>query len=224
LSSGRFLAEILCLPAFLVIETSKAGYNQAFLKVGRFMPSTIPQPYPSESVGIKSDLDSALAEYFTESGRLLLEVTQASPVLLLFLRHFGCSFCRETLDRVFQIRSTLESRGVRPVFVHLASPERARPYFDYYKLGDVERVSDPDALLYRHPVFALGRQNVWSHFFRPPVVKAWVMGAARSYGIGLVREDGEQMPGVFFLRDGKIANLFRYRTIADRPDYLALAR
>ena len=32
------------------------------------------------------------------------------------------------------------------------------------------------------------------------------------------------MPGVFFLRDASIANFFRYRTIADRPDYLQLIR
>ena len=50
------------------------------------------------------------------------------------------------------------------------------------------------------------------------------MGAIRSYGFGLLREDAHQMPGVFFLREGRIANFFRYRTIADRPDYLALCR
>ena len=68
-------------------------------------------------------------------------------MLLLFLRHFGCSFCRETLDRVSQIRGKLEAKGVRPVFVHLGTPERAKPYFDYYNLSDVERVSNPDATL-----------------------------------------------------------------------------
>jgi len=167
-------------------------------------------------------LADALSAFRTESGRTLVELTQESPVLLLFLRHFGCSFCRETLDRVAQVRATLEARGVRPVFVHLGIPERAKPYFDYYNLGDVERVSDPDATLYRHPAFDLGRTSPFSHFFQPAVVKAWIMGAIRSYGIGMIREDGHQMPGVFFLRDSKIANFFRYRTIADRPDYLSL--
>jgi hypothetical protein len=172
----------------------------------------------------EADLSAVLAEFRTESGRTLREVTEASPVLLVFLRHFGCSFCREALDRAAQVRSKLEAKGVRLVFVHLAMPGRAKPYFDYYKLSDVERVSNPDASLYQHPVFALGRTSIFSHFFRPAVVKAWVMGAFRAYGIGLIREDGEQMPGVFFLRDGKIANFFHYRTIADRPDYLALTR
>jgi len=179
------------------------------------------QPAPAKSAEA-SPLSAVLADFRTESGRTLLELAEASPVLLIFLRHFGCSFCREALDRVAQVRAKIEARGVRPVFVHLGTPERAKPYFDYYQLSDVERVSNPDASLYTRPVFALGRTSPFSHFFQPAVVKAWVMGAARSYGIGLIREDGHQMPGVFLLREGRIANFFCYRTIADRPDYLAL--
>jgi hypothetical protein len=170
------------------------------------------------------ELPTVLVEYRTETGRTLFDLTQESPVLLLFLRHFGCSFCRETMDRISKMRDKLAEKNVRPVFVHLGTPERGKPYFDYYNLSDVERVSNPDASLYRHPVFALGRSNPLSHFFQPAVVKAWLMGGIRSYGIGLIREDGEQMPGVFFIKDGRIANFYRYRTIADQPDYLALIK
>ena len=156
---------------------------------------------------IRSSSQTALAEvldgYRTESGRTLLELTEESPVLLVFLRHFGCSFCRETLDRIAQVRGKLADKGVRPVFVHLATPERAKPYFDYYNLTDVERVSNPDASLYRNRLFGLGRTNPFSHFFRPAVVKAWVTGAIRSYGIGLIKEDGEQMPGSFICGTGR---------------------
>jgi hypothetical protein len=185
----------------------------------RAVPEDLDNPTrPSEKIA----LADVLAAHRAESGRTLLELAQESPVLLLFLRHFGCSFCRETLDRVARIRSQLEAGGTRPVFVHLATPERGRPYFDHYGLTDVERVSDPEAALYRDPVFGLGQTNPFSHFFQPAVVKAWLTGAIRSYGIGLIKEDGEQMPGVFYLRDGKIANYYRYRTIADQVDYLAL--
>jgi len=188
------------------------------------MSSTVQPPVSATKASREADLAAALGEFRTESGRTLLDLANESPVLLIFLRHFGCSFCREALDRLSQVRSKLEARSVRPVFVHLGTPERAKPYFDYYNLSDVERVSNPDASLYQHPAFALRRTNPLSHFFQPAVVKAWVMGAIRSYGIGLIREDAEQMPGVFFLKGGKIANFFRYRTIADRPDYLALVR
>jgi hypothetical protein len=42
------------------------------------------------------------------------------------------------------------------------------------------------------------------------------------YGIGMIKEDADQMPGVFFLKARKIVRAFRHRTIADEPDYLKL--
>jgi hypothetical protein len=170
----------------------------------------------------ETEIAAVLGEYRTETGRTLLELVDESPVLLIFLRHFGCSFCRQTLDDVSKIRDVIDAKGVRPVFVHLGSPERAKPYFDYYHLSQVERVSDPDATLYARPLFALPRKNVFSQFFIPSVWKAWLLGAVRKHGIGMVKEDADQMPGIFYLRERAIVREYRYRTIADQPDYLKL--
>jgi len=78
-----------------------------------------------------SNLADALREFHTETGRSLLDLVDESPVLLIFLRHFACAFCAQALDRVAQVRQQIEAAGARPVFVHLGSPERAKPYFDY---------------------------------------------------------------------------------------------
>jgi peroxiredoxin len=169
-----------------------------------------------------TEVAAVLQQYRTESGRTLLELIDESPLLLIFLRHFGCAFCRQTLDDVSKLRSEIEAKGIRPVFVHLGTPERAKPYFDYYHLSDVERVSDPQASLYTHPVFDLARKNAFSHFLIPTVWKAWLQGAIRKHGIGMIKEDADQMPGIFFLRQRKIVRAFRYKTIADEPDYLKL--
>ena len=171
----------------------------------------------------QSNLADSVSEFHTETGRSLLDLVDESPVLLIFLRHFACAFCAQALDRVAQVRSRIEAKGVRPVFVHLGSPERAKPYFDYYNLSDVERISNPDATLYQLPVFALSRTNPYSHFLNPMVWKGWLKGAMFKYGIGMIREDADQMPGVFFLKERKIVRAFRHRTIADEPDYLKLA-
>lgn len=167
--------------------------------------------------------DEMLQGFRTESGRTLRELADASPLLMIFLRHFGCSFCREALDQVSGIQQQLRIRGVRPVFVHLGSPERAKPYFDYYKLSDVERVSNPDGSLYAHPVFHLPRVHPLLHFLVSENWKRWLASAIRKHGIGRIQEDAHQMPGVFFLRDGRIIRSFRYRTIADQPNYLKLS-
>jgi peroxiredoxin len=180
------------------------------------MTLPVANPQPEEPA-----LAAALRDYRTETGRNLLDLLDESPLLLIFLRHFGCSFCRQTLEDVSRIRSAIEAKGIRPVFVHLGTPERAKPYFDYYHLSDIERVSDPEATLYARPVFALPRKNAFSHFLIPAVLMGWLRTLPKQ-GIGLIQEDGEQMPGIFYLRQRTIARAYRYKTIADQPDYLKL--
>ena len=174
------------------------------------------------STNAKDELANLLASIHTEAGSNLLALTAKSSVLLIFLRHFGCSFCRRSISDIAGLQSQLASRSVRPVFVHLGTPERAKPYFDYYGIGDVERVSDPEGAIYRHPVFALGRIHpLWS-LVTPAVWKGWLKGSISQHGIGAIKEDGHQMPGLFFLKGPKIVRCFRYKTIADEPDYLKL--
>ena len=168
------------------------------------------------------NLADSLREFHTETGRSLLDLVDESPVLLIFLRHFSCTFCAQALDRVSKVRAQIEAKGARPVFVHLGSPERAKPYFDYYNLSDVERIGNPQATLYQLPFFALRRTNPYLHFLNPTVWKGWLKGAMFKYGIGMIKEDAEQMPGVFFLKERKVVRAFRHRTIADEPDYLKL--
>ena len=59
------------------------------------------------------EMAGVLQQYHTETGRTLLELVDESPVLLIFLRHFGCSFCRQTLDDVSRIRRQIERQGVQ---------------------------------------------------------------------------------------------------------------
>jgi peroxiredoxin len=169
-----------------------------------------------------NEVAQTLAGIRTESGASLLALAEASPVLLVFLRHFGCSFCRQAISDVADLKGELDKRGVRPVFVHLGTPERAKPFFDYYGIGDVERVSDPEALIYQDPVFALPRMHPALTLLQPSVWVGWLKGAFFKHGIGAIKEDGHQMQGIFFLKGPKIVRQFRYKTIADEPDYLKL--
>ena len=168
------------------------------------------------------DVAQALASIHTESGASLLALTAASPVLLIFLRHFGCSFCRQAISDVSDLRPELDKRGVRPVFVHLGTPERAKPFFDYYGIGDVERVSDPEAKVYQNPVFSISRIHPALTLLQPAVWAGWLKGAIFKHGIGAIKEDGKQMQAIFFLKGPKIVRQFRYKTIADEPNYLKL--
>jgi len=171
-----------------------------------------------------SGMAQALAGVRTESGATLLELAEASPVLLVFLRHFGCSFCRKAIGDVAELRGELAARGVRPVFVHLGTVQIAKAHFDYYGLSDVERIHDPTAAVYRLPAFGLRRVNPWWHLVNPVVGWGWLKGAVFQHGIGKIEGDGHQMPGVFFLKGAKVVRGYVNKTIADEVDYLGLIR
>lgn len=159
----------------------------------------------------------------TESGRALPELLHESPVLLVFLRHFGCSFCRQAISDVSDVRERLAKLGVRPVFVHMGPPEIARRTFAHYGIEDAERICDPTATLYA--AFGLGKKSVYSQPFDLRVLKSWFLeGVLFRYGIGQIEGDGDQMPGVFFLRGGDVVRSFVHKSVADRPDYLRLVR
>ena len=58
-----------------------------------------------------AEVAKTLASIHTESGASLHDLASASPVLLIFLRHFGCSFCRQTISDVADLRGELDGRG-----------------------------------------------------------------------------------------------------------------
>src|SRR5271168_5288447 len=140
----------------------------------------------------RDEIAAALGEVTTEAGTNLLALTEASPVLLIFLRHFGCSFCRKTINDIADLRAEMQERGVRPVFVHLGTPAIAKAHFDYYGLSEVERVHDPQAKLYQNSVFGLSRTSPASHIFKPAVWAGWLKGAIFKHGIGTIQGDGQQ--------------------------------
>jgi hypothetical protein len=168
------------------------------------------------------ELAQALVSIRTESGANLLTLSEQSPVMLVFLRHFGCSFCRKAISDIAELRGELDKRGVRPVFVHLGPADLAKVYFDYYKIGDVERICDPEAKIYQSPPFQLGRSNPALHLVNPIVIAGWLKGAIFKHGIGKIEGDGHQMPGIFVLKGPRIVRRFIYKHISDEPKYLKL--
>jgi hypothetical protein len=148
------------------------------------------------------------------------ELSEDHPLLLIFLRHFGCTFCREALADVAEIRGSLEALGAHVAFVHMQPPEVADAWFDRYHLRDVPRFSDPDRALYRAfglgagSLVELGHPRVWGRWFR----------AAAERGAGYQGADWRQLPGVFVVHNGDILATVRQRDAATRPDYLGLVR
>ena len=75
-----------------------------------------------------------LSSMLTNDGASVLEYSQKSPVMLVFLRHFGCIFCKEALFDISKKRKSMEAKGVKIILIHMASEEVAEDYFKMFGL------------------------------------------------------------------------------------------
>ena len=118
--------------------------------------------------------DEAMRRYRTIGGRTLSELSEQSPLLIVFLRHAGCTFCREALSDLRNRRREIEDAGTRIVVVHMGEESiMTELEFRRFGLDDVERVSDPERDLYR--AFEL-RQGSLGQLFG---LKVWWRGLDR---------------------------------------------
>src|SRR4051812_39952951 len=84
----------------------------------------------------------------TQTGESLGDLSGKSPVLVVFLRHCGCTFAREALADIAAQRAAITASGTNIVVVHMQTDEEARELFSRYGLADVLRISDPQQTLY----------------------------------------------------------------------------
>jgi peroxiredoxin len=162
-----------------------------------------------------SVLNSVEDQYHTS----LAEIANAAPTLLVFLRHFGCCFCREALSDIHVGLSNIECAGAKLVLVHMSSEDEASQILATYGLADVSRVSNPDQSLYRS--FGLGRGSL-DKLLSPRVLARAFEALVHGNPIGVSAGDGFQLPGVFLLSGGKIIQTFVPESPESRPDYLRI--
>lgn len=161
-----------------------------------------------------------LSGYTSQSGQSLAALVAEQPVFLVFLRHFGCTFCREAVAEISEKRQQIEAQGAPLAFVHLGTEEKAQWFFKPYGLLDVPRFSDPQGNLYE--AFGLTRAELRQYLNFESITRmlsAALKGHFAFYPAG----DIQRMPGVFLLDHGEIRKAFRHQLVSDRPDYLALA-
>lgn len=171
------------------------------------------------AVNVEQDL---LKEMITSEGADLNDLSFRQPVLLVFLRHFGCTFCREALADIAQYRERIETTGAKIVFVHMTENEVAERYFNRYELPGIAHISDPECRFYT--AFGLVKGNVTQLFGLQSWIRGFQAGIMEGHGIGPMLGDGFQMPGVFVIQEGKVKESFIHKLASDRPDYLELAR
>lgn len=177
------------------------------------------QSYKADSLLIETIAggDYPLDLFDTSTGENLLELTREQPVLLVFLRHFGCVFCKDTLDHMANLHTEFERCGTRVVLVHMVSEDEAREHLDVFGLSDLTQISDPESMLYKR--FRLRRGRVTELFGFKAIRTAIRLYLRRGFTLGPEAGDSLQMPGVFLLDRGQVKTGFVHRSAADQPDY-----
>ena len=172
-----------------------------------------PRTDPTMSLG------TALNVARDQRGRTLAALSKERPVLLVGLRHFGCTFCRETLAQLSTDREAIESRGARIALLHSADAAAAAPHLARAGLSDVPAFADPDQALARslgigHGSFLalLGPRNILRG------IPAFFAGHGFGYPVG----DPLQMPAAFVVHRGRIVRHQHHSFAGERLDIRSL--
>ena len=140
--------------------------------------------------------------------------------MLVFLRHFGCNFCKETLRSIEKNKSDLLNARTKTVIVHQSSKDHASQVLDIYGLEDFEHVSDPSRIVYK--AFGLKQHRV-SEVLKPKVIWGTIKSMIMGHIPGKIIGDPLQKPGIFVIKDALLTESFSYSSISDRPPLLRMA-
>lgn len=152
-------------------------------------------------------------EFELSNGANLVSVSHDRPLVLVFMRHFGCTFTRQLLRGLEQLKADADRKGAELVLVHMLKQGQERPY-----LGEdpkVHSIADPKCRLYR--AFGLGNGGIFE-LFGPKVWAAGMRAIFMGCGVGKLAGNGLQMPGAFVFHRGAIIAAQRARTAAELPD------
>ncbi len=164
--------------------------------------------------------DDPLHELIGSTGQSLFELSMSRPQLVVFLRHAGCTFCREALADLARQRQAITASGAGLTLIHPNTQDRASELLRRYGLEEVPRFDDPTGRLYCQ--FGLELAS-----FRQLLgLRVWLRGLKAGlldgHGIGRIAGNPFQLPGAFVIHCGQFLEGFQHESAADRPDYLQL--
>lgn len=172
-------------------------------------------PFEAEISAVASAVENARSS----RGQSIPDLVSSGSVLLVFLRHAGCTFCREAVSDIARVRSEIEDMGIRIVLVHMGDRERIDAIVRRHGLEDVDRICDSSQSLYE--AFGL-KKGTWGQLAGPKVWARGVLAGLRGHGVSRPMADASQMPGVFLIEKGLVVRSYRHRSAADRPAYADL--
>jgi len=184
---------------------------------------------PETSPVDATDLDLRLAGLMA-SPVMLLDGTSSRfkalvhdrPVVVAFVRHFGCLFCHEAVADVVAAIPRILARGARVIIVGNGSLNQARHFFQDKGLPmeGVTVVTDPDRETYN--AMALNR-SLASVFASPQAARAYKRARASGHRINGWFGDLTQLGGTVVIKPPGHATFFhRSKYAGDHADMNAV--
>ena len=162
-------------------------------------------------------VSEAAEVYGFSTGESLSEASAERPLVLVFLRHFGCTFTRQILRGLQELESQAKRNDASLVLVHMLQSGQEIEYLGHN--SEIPRIADPRCELYR--AFGLGKGGFFE-LFGPQVWWRGAISVFKGCGVGHLAGDGLQMPGAFVFHRGKIVASQPARTAAHLPDLSSL--
>ncbi len=161
-----------------------------------------------------------LGSLVTDNGNSVIEFSQNHTVMMVFLRHFGCVFCREALKDISAQRLNWENEGTKIILVHPSTKEEGDKYLSQFNLLDIETIADPNCVWYER--FGLAKGNFSQLFGLQTIIRGFELAAKGTLPTLKQVGDGFQMPGIFLIKAGQIRDKYIHKSASDRPDYESL--
>lgn len=180
----------------------------AALRAHTGIPPSRNQPY---------SIAEAAAVYQLSDGRKLADASMETPLVLVFLRHFGCTFTRQILRGLQDLELQAKQHNATLVLVHMLQSGQESDYLG--QNSNVVRIADPRCELYR--AFGLGKGG-FLELFGPHVWWRGAIAIFKGCGVGHLAGDGLQMPGAFVFHHGKVIASQPAQSAADLPNLEAL--
>ena len=157
----------------------------------------------------------------TNKGEDLEQLSYKQPIFLVFLRHFGCTFCMETVSDLAKQKQKIDAVGYKIVFVHLSPDDaKAQAFFTRYGMENESRISDPSGTLYE--TFEVKKGNIWQLLGPYVLWRFLVAGILKGFGVSKIQGDVTMLPGTFIFHKGKIVSAFRANSSADKTHIAAM--
>lgn len=138
--------------------------------------------------------------------------------LIVFVRHFGCIFCRETMKVLSRMKKEIESQGVQLIIVHQSDFASGSLFLNKYGLSQVIHFSDPDLHLYKQFGLNTGRFSqllgpiVWKDGFRAVLKNRVIFGRKKG--------NAQQLGGFFLMEGSQVRDSYICKTASDIPDII----